>query len=273
MIPTGFKLYAGIAFAALTAAAVGGYTSGAGFGVGPISAGYKGGVGDHVSYVVLVGVAFVSIIVGSLLTLFRDADAEAIAESMGTDVAPVGQRPVAASIWPIVAGIGFTMMVVGMAVNTFVFGVGIVVLAVVAFEWTMTAWADRATGDPATNVALRNQLMGPFEVPLLGLLGGGVFVMAVSRIFIAYHGTGAVVIGAIVSVIILAAAWLMVSQPDMSKNVMTLIAGSIVAGVLVFGLFSLTQIDHGDDHGGDDHSEDEDHSDDEAMGIIIEDAS
>ncbi len=272
MIPTGFKLYAGIAFAALTAAAVGGYTSGAGFGVGPISAGYKGGVGDHVSYVVLVGVAFVSIIVGTLLTVFRDADPEAVAQAMGTDVAPVGQRPVAASIWPIVAGIGLTLMIVGMAINTFLFGVGLVVLAIVAFEWTMTAWADRATGDPATNVALRNQLMGPFEVPLLGLLGGAVFVMAVSRIFIAYHGTGAVIIGGVVSVIILAAAWLMVSQPDMSKNIMTAIAGSIVAAVLVFGLFSLTQIEHDEDH-GDDHSEDVDHSDEEAMGALLEVAS
>ena len=73
MIPTGFKLYVGIAVAALTAAVVGGYTSG-GDGIGPLSAGYKGGVGDHVSYAILLGVAFVAIIVGALLTIFHDAD-------------------------------------------------------------------------------------------------------------------------------------------------------------------------------------------------------
>ncbi len=273
MIPTGFKLYAGIAGAALLAAAIGGYTTG-GTVVGPISAGYKGGIGHHVSYVVLVGVAIVSIIVGTLLTLVRDADADAVAQAMGVETAPVGQRPVAASIWPIVAGLGLTFVVVGMAINTFVFGVGLAVLAIVAFEWTMTAWADRATGDPSTNIALRNQLMGPFEVPLLGLLGGAVFVMAVSRIFIAYHGTGAVVIGAIVSVIMLAAAWFFVSNPDMNKNVITLITTGIVASVLVFGLFSLTQIEHGDEKHGDDHSEDDgDHSDDEAMGVVIVEAA
>ena len=116
MIPTGFKLYAGIAFAALTAAAVGGYTSG-GTVVGPLSAGWKGGIGDYVSYVVLVGVAFAAIIVGSLLTVSRDADANAVAASMGLATAPVGQRPVAASIWPIVAGLGAGFLMVGIAVN------------------------------------------------------------------------------------------------------------------------------------------------------------
>ena len=127
MIPTGFKLYAGIAAAAFAAAIVGGYSSG-GSGVGPISAGYKGGIGDYVSFVVLGGVAFVAIVVGSLLTLFRDADAEAVAQSMGVEMAPVGQRPVAASIWPIVAGLGLTTAVVGLALSSFVFGIGLVVL-------------------------------------------------------------------------------------------------------------------------------------------------
>ncbi len=56
MIPTGLKLYVGIAVAAATAAVIGGYTSG-GDNVGPLSAGYKGGIGDQVSYSVLLGVA------------------------------------------------------------------------------------------------------------------------------------------------------------------------------------------------------------------------
>lgn len=262
MIPTGFKLYAGIAFAALAAAAIGGYTSG-GTVVGPISAGYKGGIGDQVSYVVLVGVAFVSIIVGSLLTFFRDADAESVAAAMGTDVAPVGQRPVAASVWPIVAGLGATTAIVGLALSSFVFGVGLVLLAIVAFEWTMTAWADRATGDPATNVALRNQIMGPFEIPLLGLLGGAVVVMAMSRIFIATAGTGAVVIGAVVSILILILGVFFATNPNLSKNAMVMLTGALLVVVLGGGIWGLTQAGH---HEEDDHSED--HSE-EAMSFEV----
>jgi len=262
MIPTGFKLYAGIAGAAVTAAIIGGYTSG-GTVVGPISAGYKGGIGDHVSYVVLAGVAFTSIIVGSLLTLFRDADAEAVAASMGTEFAPVGQRPVAASVWPIVAGLGLTTLIVGLALSPFVTGVGLVLLAIVAFEWTMTAWADRATGDAATNVALRNQLVGPFEVPLLGLLGGAVFVMAVSRIFIATAGTGAVLVGTVVSIAILVLGVIFARTPNLSKNVMTGLAGVLLLAVLGGGIWGLTQSGHHHDDGHDkseEHSDDDDHS-------------
>jgi len=266
MIPTGLKLYIGIAFAAATAAIIGGYTSG-GSTVGPISAGYKGGIGDHVSYVVLAGVGFASLIVGSLLTYYRDADAESVAQSMGMATAPIGQRPVAASVWPIVAGIGVGFIMVGMAVSAFVTGVGLVILAIVAFEWTMTAWADRATGDRKTNEALRNQLMGPFEVPLLGLLGGAVFVMAASRIFLRFPGTGAVVFGAVIAVVILAVAILLTQGESLPKFVAPALVSVVALFVLVFGAWSFATTDHHHDDHHDDHSEEE-HSEDAAAAEV-----
>jgi hypothetical protein len=263
MIPTGFKLYVGIAVAALTAAVVGGYTSG-GDGIGPLSAGYKGGVGDHVSYAILLGVAFVAIIVGALLTIFHDADAEAVAEEMGTETAPVGQRPVAASIWPIIAGIGVGFITVGLAISATITGVGFVILTIVAFEWTMTAWADRATGDPATNAALRNQVMSPFEVPLLGLLGAGVVVLAMSRIFLAVSEVGAVVFGAVVASIILGVGVLVATQPKLSKNVMTGIVGIIAVGILAGGVWGAIEGTREIEEHHEEHSDDEPHEEGES---------
>ena len=253
LVPTGLKLYIGIAVAAATAAIIGGYTSGGGV-TGPISAGYKGGIGDHVSYSVLAGVAFVSLIVGGLLTYFRDVDAEEVARSMGTASAPIGQRPVAASVWPIVAGVGVGFIMVGMAVSAAVTGIGIVIMAIVAFEWTMTAWADRATGDPETNVALRDQLMGPFEVPLLGLLAGGVLVLAASRIFLRFHGTGAVVLGAIISVAILGIAIMLVYGEGLPKGLGVTVAAVFALAILIFGAWSFASLQA--KHGEEDHSED-----------------
>jgi hypothetical protein len=263
MIPTGFKLYFGIAAAAIGAALVGGYTSG-GDGVGPLSAGYKGGIGDQVSYTILLGVAFVAVIVGALLTYFRDTDAEAVAAAMGRAEAPAAQHPAAPSIWPIVAGAGMGSLAVGFAVTPVLVGVGIVVLVMVAFEWTMTAWADRATGDAAANEALRDQLMGPFEVPLLGLLGGGVFVLAVSRILLATSEIGAVVIGGIVAVIILGTAILITQRPKLSKNLMTGLVGLIAIGVLAGGIWGAVAGTREIEHHDEDHSEEgatEDHGD------------
>jgi len=255
MIPTGFKLYFGIAAAALTAAAIGGFTSGGG-GVGPISAGYKGGIGDQVSYVVLVGVALVAIAVGSLMALFRDADPEAVASAMGLGDAPAAQRPAAASIWPIIAAAGLGAVVVGLAVSPLLFAVGLVVLVLVAFEWTMTAWADRVTADSEANEELRTQIMGPFEVPLFGLLGGGVFVLAVSRILLAAGATGAVIVGAVVAVLVLGAGVLL-TRGDVSKNVLTALVSVIFVGVMAGGIWGAIvgpaehheEGEHGGEHG------------------------
>lgn len=260
MIPTGLKLYFGIAAAALFAAVVGGYTSGGGI-VGPISAGWKGGIGDWISYSILLGVALVAIIIGSMLTYFRDVDAEVVADQMGRATAPIGQRPVAASIWPIVAGVGAGMVVTGLAVSPLLFGAGLVVSGIVAFEWTMTAWADRATGDAATNEALRDQVMGPFEVPLLGLLGGGVFVLAMSRILLAAGATGAVIAGGVVAVVVLASAALITQRPNLSKNVVTTLVGIVAVGVLAGGVWGAIagEAEHGEEHGDEteEHSEDD----------------
>lgn len=263
MIPTGLKLYVGIAVAAATAAIIGGYTSG-GDGVGPFTAGYKGGVGDQVSYTVLIGVAFVAIIVGALLTIFRDADAEAVAQAMGTDMVPVGQRPVAASIWPIIAGTGVGFVAVGMAVSAAVTGIGFVILAIVAFEWTMTAWADRATGDSRVNEALRDQVMGPFEVPLLALLGGGVIVLAISRIFLATSKIGAVVVGSGVSIVILAVGVLLATKPNLSKNALTGLVGVVAVGILAGGVWGTIEGTREIEH-HEEQSEDGDHGSDESQ--------
>lgn len=268
MIPTGLKLYVGIALTAATAAIIGGYTSG-GDGVGPLSAGYKGGIGDQVSYTVLLGVAFVALIVGALLTIFRDADAEAVAEAMGTEVAPVGQRPVATSIWPIIAGIGTGFVAVGMAVSAVITGIGFVILVIVAFEWTMTAWADRATGDSATNIALRNQVMGPFEVPLLGLLGGGLIVMAMSRIFLAVSKEGATVVGALVAIAILSVGVLLAQRPNLSKNLITGLVGIVAVAILAGGVWGAVEgtreiEEHHDERSDDEHSDEESHDEGEA---------
>ena len=53
MFTPGFKLFFGIAVALATAAVIHGYTTG-GTHVGPISLGWKGGVGDHLGYGILL---------------------------------------------------------------------------------------------------------------------------------------------------------------------------------------------------------------------------
>ena len=56
MFTSGFKFFFGIGTALVTAGVLYGYTTG-GNHVGPVSLGWKGGVGEHIGYGVLVAVA------------------------------------------------------------------------------------------------------------------------------------------------------------------------------------------------------------------------
>src|SRR5262245_62189741 len=98
MITTGSKWYFGFGFLALVFAAAYGWTTG-GNGLGPLSLGYKGGVGDHFGYGILVAAAAVSFVLGVVVTAARDAEAEAAAQVAGTDSVP-SVIPPGTSSWP-----------------------------------------------------------------------------------------------------------------------------------------------------------------------------
>ena len=74
MITTGSKWFFGLGFVSLVLAVAYGWTTG-GNGVGPLTMGYKGGVGDHFGYGVLVTAGFVSLFLGALSLAVRDAEA------------------------------------------------------------------------------------------------------------------------------------------------------------------------------------------------------
>ena len=143
MFTTGFKFFFGIGVALSTAAVVYGYTTG-GNHMGPISLGWKGGVGEHIGYGLLVGLSMSAVGIALTLIFFRDADPADQADYMGVDdIAPTA--PVTGSHWPIVGAFGAGTMAIGLVLNTAVFVVGLVICSLVAVEWMMDAWADRAT--------------------------------------------------------------------------------------------------------------------------------
>src|SRR5436190_19556660 len=100
MLTTGFKLFMGYCVGAFLAAAMYGYTTG-GNHLGPLSVGWKGAVGEHVGYSVLLITGAVAGALALILVAFRDADARAAAELLGVGTV-AAQRPTDASYWPIV---------------------------------------------------------------------------------------------------------------------------------------------------------------------------
>src|ERR671923_89391 len=190
MITTGSKWYFGLGFVTLVLAWSYGWSTG-GNGLGPLSVGYKGGVGDHFGYGVLLTAAVLSLFLGFVATAVRDAEAQAVAQVAGTDTVPA-VTPAGTSYWPAVTAFGVALVVIGLVSAPVLFVFGLIVLGIVLVEWTVQTWADRATGDPAANREIRNRVMNPIEFPAAGLLGVAVLVVSISRVFLAVSADQAV---------------------------------------------------------------------------------
>lgn len=232
MITKGSRFFFGFAALAYLGAIVYGLSTG-GHVFGVFTLGYKEGVGEHLGYSILIGVAAVAGGVGLIVLALRDADPEAEAQVAHLDHVPAVEAPESPSYWPVVAAFAAGAMVVGLVVSSALFAAGLIVLAIVVVEWSIKAWSDRQTGDPEVNRAIRNRLMYPIEIPVGALLGIGVLVTLVSRVFLATSKNGSTVVAIVVALLILTTASLLVARPKASANIVSALL--LAAGVLVIG--------------------------------------
>lgn len=202
--------------------------------LGPITLGYKGGVGDHFGYTLLLGFAASCGLMGGVTSAFRDGDPESLAE-----LSPTGEVPVITAVpdlspWPIVGAFGAAIAVTGLAVGSLVFSIGIVVIAIATVEWTVKAWSEQATGDTEVNQIVRARLMHPFELPIAAILVVAGLVFCFSRVLLMSSKDGSIVWAIVLAVAILALGTL-VSAPKRMRR--SLVVGILlVAGLAIIGL-------------------------------------
>lgn len=199
--------------------------------LGPLTLGYKGYVGDHVGFTILMSMTVVSLALGLFLTAVRDGDPEAEAQVAGLETVPEAPVPSTVNYWPIVAAFSAGAVVLGLAVGSQMFVLGMVGLAICAIEWAVQAWSDRATGDPEVNRSIRNRLMHPIEVPLAAVIGIGLIVLATSRILLAIPKVGGYVLFGLVPALFLVVGAIIVLKPQLSQ--------SFIAGVVLVGGLAL----------------------------------
>lgn len=244
MFTTGSKYLFGAAALALVGAlfialATAGTSIGMDEVLGAISVGYKGGVGAHLPYLSLVAFAGVAIFLGAVLSAVRDGDPESGAEIIGLDTPPATAAPQGTNFWPIITAFGAGMIVLGAVENPLMFVAGGVVLVVAAIEWALHNWTERATGDPVANQRVRGRVVGPIEVPLIGVAGVALFALAVSRLLLAVdHHAGLIIFG-VVPTIAFVVAIILNARKRIPANVIALIAtigGIFVIGAGVIGL-------------------------------------
>ena len=202
--------------------------------LGPLTLGYKGGVGDALGYSILMGFSACTFGLGVMTSAFRDADPEALAELAGTSTAPSAVSTAGHSYWPLVMSFGAAMVIVGLATSSFVFTAGWIVIVVSGLEWTILAWSESQTADAALNAQIRSRLRSPIEIPATAVIGIGLFVFSVSRVFLSASKLGAVWIALLIGVLIFGGALILNSRPELRRR--------LILGVLVLGAIGVLAI-------------------------------
>jgi hypothetical protein len=209
VITTGAKLWLGIAaFAAAAAVAWQGFSG-----------------GEERGLLVLLGLVSAALIVGTLLVWIRDGDAPAAASADGAEpvAAPAATSGPLPAPWPAVGAFGLAVTLVGLAAGDLLLYAGFGIVAIAVVEWMVQGWAERATPDPEENAALRNRIMYPVEIPVLGLIIVGGVLLAFSRVLLALPKAGSTVAAIAVAATILLVAALVATRPRISSTVLTIV--------------------------------------------------
>lgn len=237
-----FRFFAGLAVFALVVAFVVGFSSEVQSPVdrvlGPLTLGWKGGVGNHLAYVFFVGLFGLAAGLAGILVAFRDADPEAEAEVVHTESVPLTRAPVGPNFMPALAAFGFVIMLVGLATRTPLYATsGLVVELVAGFVWTLRTWAERATGDDAVNSELYHRFIDPLRTPVLAIVSVAVVAIGLSRVLLAVSKTNSVLVFGLVAALFFIVAAVLALRPDSARSVTTslVIVGAIaivIAGVI-----------------------------------------
>jgi hypothetical protein len=266
MTTPGFKLYAGIGLFLLMAAALYGWTSGGvDWGLfpghlgplyyevqGAITAGWRGGVGDHVGYVVLLGGAGASFLLAGVVIAFRDTDAEALAQIVTTSRAPRYRSPGTPSMFAPLAAFGVALFVLGLVTTRLLWWAALVVVGLAALEWTVAAWAERATGDDRVNRQIRNRVLNPIEVPAAAVLIIAFVVFGVSRVLLAVPKEASVWLTIGFAALLFVVAILLAAVPRLAKPLLSAVVAVAIIAVLVGGVLGASrgerEFEHHEEH-------------------------
>ena len=241
MFTTAFRFFAGLAVFSLIAAFVVGFTSETQSlvdrVVGPLSLGWKGGIGNHFAYAFFVGLFAAAAGLAGLLIAFRDADPEAEAQVVHTESVPLTRAPAGVNYLPSLGALAFVLLLIGAATesNGLIYA-AIGVLVVVAFTWTLRTWAERATGDDETNAELYHRFIDPFRVPVISLLSIALVAIGLSRVLLAVSKVASVWVFGLVALLFFLVAILLALKPSSARWVTTAVVVIAAIAIVAAGI-------------------------------------
>lgn len=257
MFTPAFRFFAGLTIFSLVAAFVVGISSQTASPMerflGPLTLGWKGGVGNHFAYAFLVGLAAASAALAGILVAFRDADPEAEAQVVHAESVPLTRAPAGINYLPALGGFSLVLLLVGLATESGgLTWVAIALLVAVTFTWTLRAWAERATGDDAVNAELYQRFITPFRLPVVSVLSIAVLVVGVSRLLLAVPKTASVVVFGLLALLFFVVAVALALRPEKSRSIATVLI--VVAALAIIGAGIAAAV-HGEREFEEHHSE------------------
>ena len=168
----------------------------------------------------LFGLVAATGLLTALVLATRDGskDEDGIAASTA---APTG------SIWPLIAAVGATVLLVGTITSPLVTLFGIVALLAALIEWTVLSWSERASSDVEYNAALRKRLLNPIEFPVIAAVGLGVIIVSFAQITLAVDKSVGAIAFIVLGSLVLATGVLFSVRPGLKRG--------LVTGICIFG--------------------------------------
>lgn len=204
--------------------------------LGPLTFGYKGGVGDHIGYGSLMTFAFGCLVLGLMAVAFRDADAEAQAQVSPEGDVTTQVAPATSNVWPVIGGVSAALIALGLAVDPILMWLGIAGVIVAAVEWSVVAWSEAATGDRMANTVMRRRLMLPVEVPIGGALLLGVVGISFSRLLLAVESNVAITATMVLTTVAFVGAIVLARREVVGKNLAIGAVCAVAVLVLASGI-------------------------------------
>lgn len=241
MFTTAFRFFAAVSAFGVVAALAVGIASGSNGLVdrvlGPLTMGWKGGVGNHFAYALLLGLAVVAGTVAGVLVAFRDADPAAQAQLVHTDAPPAVDEPKGVNYLPSLAALSFTMLLIGLGTDTTWMNWSAVgVLLAVAFVWTLRTWAEHATGDDHANATLYHRFIDPLRVPVISIIAVAIVALGFSRVLLAVSKTASVWVFGLVALVIFLVCVLLALKPASAKWVTTALVVLAAIAMIAAGI-------------------------------------
>jgi hypothetical protein len=243
MFTSAFRFFAGLAAFSLVAAFVLGFSSEVQTPMdrilGPLTLGWKGGVGNHFGYAFFVGLFAVAAGLAGVLIALRDADPEAEAQVVHTESVPLTRAPSGNNYMPVLGAFAFVLTIVGLGTeNNGLAMAGVAVAVAVAFVWTLRTWAERATGDDSINAELYHRFIDPLRTPVVAIVCIALVVLGLSRVLLAVSKTGSVLIFGGVAAIFFIGATLLALYPKSTRTITTVFVVGGALAILVAGIIS-----------------------------------